>query len=127
VRARERRERASERERARERERERARARERQRDREKFIDVPCGTPSGHKVSTTPYREIPPVGARGPAYDSEVLYPHSPFVHVARLAGTRGGSDMRLFVPITYPLLRDGALGGTCLRLWRRFRDPKPIS
>jgi hypothetical protein len=59
--------------------------------------------SKRSVSSKPCRVTPPLGARAPAYDGK--YYHSPFGHVARLAGTR-----------------------TCTSaLGRRFRDPKPIS
>ena len=84
-----------------------------------------------QASTTPCRVTSPLGSRGPAYDSEYYTPTlrlaggTPGVHVPLCVSSRSGqwhawrargsSNIRLSVPVTKPLLRDGAPRGTCLR------------
>ena len=67
-----------------------------------------------RISTTPCRVTPPLGARAPAYDGEC---YSPTLRVAMCVTplrTQGGSDRQRSVPITWPLPGD-APRGTCLR------------
>jgi hypothetical protein len=67
-----------------------------------------------RISTTPCRVTPPLGARAPAYDGEC---YSPTLRVAMCVTplrTQRGSDRQRSVPITWPLPGD-APRGTCLR------------